>query len=237
MAEEIAVHIAFYGDSLTTGIPGVPFLRELRAMRAGDALTNLGRGGDTVISLYRRIAKGNAPAPLDVAVLWIGVNDVLASVSWSHSALKRALHQPPARDHGEFEDYYRRTIELLQRSARSVIAVPPLLIGEDLANPWNKQLDALRKVAASVAASFDNVRYVDLHGLLACRLWGREVSKYIPKSVTVIALEALLLHSPDRVDHAAARRGLHFTLDGIHLNSAGAKVVAGQLHRSLRSLP
>jgi len=231
------MNITFYGDSLTEGTPGVPFLRTLKPMLPEDVLTNLGRGGDTVISLYRRMVQEPVPAPMDVAVLWIGVNDVLASLSWSHSALKQVLHQPPARDRTEFGDYYQRTIAHLRRDARHVIALSPFLIGEDLTNPWNRQLDALRKVASSVAASFGNVDYVDLREQLAPLLKGRQVSAYVPRHVTVIALDALFLRAAHRVDRVAARRGLHLTLDGVHLNSAGAQAVAAELQRSLRSLP
>jgi lysophospholipase L1-like esterase len=35
-----------------------------------------------------------------------------------------------------------------------------------------------------------------------------------------------MLRNDAQVDAKAAQRGLHFTLDGVHLNSAGAALVA-----------
>lgn len=230
------MRIAFYGDSLTAGSPGVSFFQALEAMLAEDDLSNHGKVGDTVISLYRRIAQDRLRAPADVAVLWVGVNDVLARVSHTHMALKQLLRQPPARDHAEFRDYYQRIIKLLRKNTRSILAISPFLIGEDLTNPWNRALDDLCGIVASVSTPFDNVHYVDLRKRLSARLTSRRSSKYIPKSITVIAFEALFLRTPDQVDRAASRRGLHLTLDGVHLNSVGAHAIAEELRRSLVNL-
>lgn len=40
-------------------------------------LLNNGKGNDTVVSLYRRISAMQFEETLDMAFLWIGVNDVL----------------------------------------------------------------------------------------------------------------------------------------------------------------
>jgi hypothetical protein len=38
--------------------------------------------------------------------------------------------------------------------------------------------------------------------------------------------DVLLYKKPSRIDALSEKRGLHFTLDGIHLNSKGAQIVA-----------
>ncbi|WP_227752132.1 hypothetical protein [Viridibacillus arvi] len=38
--------------------------------------------------------------------------------------------------------------------------------------------------------------------------------------------DVLLYKKPSRFDALSEKRGLHFTLDGIHLNSKGAQIVA-----------
>lgn len=230
------MRIAFYGDSLTAGSPGVSFFPALEAMLAEHQLINCGKGGDTVISLYRRISRDALCDPTDIAVLWVGVNDVLAKVTGSHSLLKRLTQQPRARDHAEFRDTYQRTLELLRQTARQILAVSPLLIGEDLENPWNRELGDLREIIASVCAFFDDVQHLDLRACVSERLKGGHASGYLPMSVTSVALDALLLRTPARVDRVARRRGLRLTLDGVHLNSAGAEAVTQELRRALRSL-
>ncbi len=230
------MRIVFYGDSLVEGIPGVSVFAALEARLPEHELTNHGKGGDTVISLYRRIARSELRDSVDIAVLWVGVNDVLAKLTSSHSILKRLMRQPRATDLAIFRDVYGRTLELLYRRAGKILAVSPLLIGEDLSNPWNREIENLCKIIASVSASFDHVHYLDLRADLVDRLKGEQTSDYLPKSVTGIACEALLLRTPDRVDAVASGRGLRFTLDGVHLNSSGVGIVSKAFLKAIRSL-
>jgi lysophospholipase L1-like esterase len=233
---ERTMRIACYGDSLTRGIPGVSFLRELEAMLPEATLLNYGKSGDTVVSLYRRLARPGADDGWDLAVLWVGVNDVLAKLSLGHLMLKRLMRQPPARDLVEFRDVYHRTLETLCRRADRVLAVSPLFVGEKLASPWNRELEGLCEGIASLSASFDAVQYVDLRACLSERLLEGCVSNYLPKRVAAIARDALFLRSPAQVDALSARRGLRLTLDGVHLNSEGAKNVAAVLARTIETL-
>jgi lysophospholipase L1-like esterase len=229
------MRIACFGDSLTEGTPGVSFFEALEAMLPEDKLVNFGKGGDTVISLYRRIGQRWLQDSVDIAVLWVGVNDVLAKLSIGHAMLKRLMRQPRASDLAEFSAFYHRTLKLLGSEAGRVLAVSPLLIGEALANPWNRELGRLCEVIASVSASFDAAQYVDLRTCLSEKLPRECASDYLPKSVTSIARDALVLRSPAQVDAVSSRRGLSLTLDGVHLNSTGAEAVAGALFRAIRN--
>ena len=230
------MRIAFYGDSLTEGSPGISFIRVLEAMLPEHELLNLGKGGDTVVSLYRRIARHGTHDPVDLAVLWVGVNDVLATVSLSHSTLKWLMRQPRARDLAEFRQYYHRTLKRLRRSADSILTVSPLVIGEDPSNRWNRRLADLSRIASTASAAFDHVHFLNLRAELTAIWRGRKPSDYIPRSVTRIAWESLFLRSPAGVDRAASRRGLRLTLDGVHLNSKGAELVAEALREAIETL-
>jgi len=230
------MRIACYGDSLTEGVPGVSVLEQLAAMLPEHELENRGRRGDTVLSLHRRIEREPSPREFDVAVLWVGVNDVLAKVSTPHALLKRLMRQPPARTLDAFRSTYESAIAQLHGIADRVLAVSPLLIGEDLSNRWNRKLRGLGQAIASVAASFERVAFLDLQALVAPRLAEGESSDYVPRRVTTIARDTLFLRSAHAVDAAATRRGLRLTLDGLHLNTAGARVVADALRQSLEAL-
>ena len=227
------MRISLFGDSLTAGTPGVSSMGALVAMLPEHRFANHGRAGDTVASLYRRIAQNRHWDLADVAVLWVGVNDVLARVSCGHSILKRLMRQPWARSGSEFRDVYGQTLELLRHRAGNVLVVSPLLIGEDLSNPWNRELGVLRRVVAAMPASFGNVHHLDVRPALADRLRGRPASTYIPRSVASIGWDALLLRTPARVDAVSSRRGLRVTLDGVHLNSMGAEAVARAMRQAI----
>lgn len=218
--------IAFYGDSLTEGIPGVAFLPILAGKLPEHELINHGKGGDTVASLYRRIVRRQFDVPVDSAFLWVGVNDVFAKITVFHSILKRLVRQPWAKDRDEFHDYYARILNLLCPKATNVVTVSPLLIGEDLDNRWNRELAELSDIIEAFSATFSNVHYLNLRARFSEELAGRTISDYIPKSNIRIARDMLSLRTPAQIDAAASGRGLHLTLDGAHLNSKGAEIIA-----------
>lgn len=230
------MRIVCFGDSLTAGTPGVSFFEALEAMLPGDKLVNCGRSGDTVISLCRRIRRYGLQGPVDVAVLWVGVNDVLAKLSLGHSMLKRLMRQPRARDLAQFGTFYHRTLEVLCERSNRVLAVSPLFVGEDLSSPWNRQLESLCEAIASQSALLDAVQYLDLRTHLSEKLPRERESDYLPKSIAAIARDTLFLRSPAQVDSTACRRGLRLTLDGVHLNSEGAMEVAMMLRRIIDAL-
>lgn len=220
------MRIAFYGDSITAGIPGVSYVDMLRKRLSDHTLINYGKGGDTVISLYRRIVAQNLLAPVDLIVLWIGVNDVFVNVSRAYPMIKRLAQEPWANTPEEFARYYHLILDQLCPQAKKVVTVSPLLIGEDIQNRWNRDIDRLSDVIRELSASRQNVEYLDLRATATSRLGSKPISPYIPKSVIRIVLDAAMLTTPEQIDQKSADRGLHLTLDGVHLNSAGAELAA-----------
>ena len=189
-----------------------------------------------MVSLYRRFVRKRLVQTVDIAFLWVGVNDVFAKVTFAHSILKRLVRQPWAKDHDEFRDYYTRTLDLLCQKATNVVTVSPLLIGEDLENRWNQELAKLCKIIAALSEPYGNVHYLDLRERFAEELAGKAISDYIPESNIRIARDMLSLRTPAQIDAVARDRGLHLTLDGAHLNSAGAKIVAGAFLGTINNL-
>ena len=220
------MRIAFVGDSLTEGIPGSSFYAILRKRLAGHTLVNLGEGNDTVVSLYRRLTRLRFGDPFGVAFLWIGVNDIVGGSPWPFRAVNALWRKPPSKNHEEFRAYYRATLDLLRRYARRVVAVSMALKGEDVVSPCNRELEALSKVVQELASRGERTEYLDVRAVLIEKLAGKRISNYLPGSVMRVALDALTLRSDEQVDRKSAERGLHLTLDGIHLNSAGAQLVA-----------
>ena len=218
--------IAFFGDSLTEGIPGVACFDILREKLREHELYNYGRGGDTVLSLYRRIQRLRLPAPFDIAFLWVGTNDILVHISPAYPVVKTLINQPWTRSEKEFADCYHSAVEFLGRKARRVCTVSPLFIGEDLANDWNLRLERLCGIIADLSVERERTDYIDLREVFRPKLDKLEISAYVPGSVATLGLDVLASKDPKQIDARSAERGLHFTMDGVHLNSAGAEIVA-----------
>ena len=107
------MRIGFFGDSLTSGVPGSSYVAMLCERFPDDTLLNFGKPNDTVVSLHRRISVMQFDKPLDLAFLWIGVNDVPQTDRWSYRAFHALLGQRRARDLDEFRSCFRATLELV----------------------------------------------------------------------------------------------------------------------------
>ena len=117
------MRIGFFGDSLTSGVPGCSYVTILCRRFPEHALLNYGRGNDTVASLHRRVRAMRFEQSLDLAFLWVGVNDVLRVDRWWYRAFHTLLGQRRARDVDEFRAGYQATLQLLcGRAGRVLVA-------------------------------------------------------------------------------------------------------------------
>ncbi len=228
------MRIAFFGDSLTVGLPGSSYVALLRERFPDDTLVNLGRGNDTVVSLYQRIVALRFDEAFDLAFLWVGVNDLPAKTTRLYRAANTLAGQRRSRDLAEFRAYYEATLDLLCRTAHRVTTVSPALRGEDLGNRSNRQLGALSNTIEDLTSQCERAEYLDLRPVFAQELATKSISNYVPKSAIRVVLDAVTLRNPVQIDSKAAQRGLHVTLDGLHLNAAGAEIVADAFSNIIR---
>lgn len=222
------MRIVFYGDSLTEGKPGAAFYPIVSNQLVEHTLLNFGKGGDTVRSLHERIVRLNPP-DADLAFVWVGVNDVFAQLSWTYRLMKRLLNQPWTADPEAFGRRYRALLDTLSARAGRIVTVSPLCIGEDANNPWNLKLSLLAETIEKVTSDYPNVEYLDLRSVFFDRLAGLPISGFLPDCPLLMLLGLLKQGSARAVDRLAAQRGLHLTVDGVHLNSAGAELAANAL--------
>lgn len=218
--------ITFWGDSLTEGVPGSSYFNNLADRLPDHTLVNYGRGGDTVISLHKRILRMGPLEPVDMAFLWIGTNDVFLGLSFSLRVIGFLRRIPTSRNHAEFKEHYQSILNILSQRASDVVAVPPILIGEDLNNRWNHELAAFAELIEELASLYDNVTYLDLGAAVVSRLAQKRPSQYLPMSAIQILRDGMTLKTRAQIDRKADERGLRVTLDGVHLNSVGADMVA-----------
>jgi lysophospholipase L1-like esterase len=232
--------IAFLGDSLTEGFPGVSYLKILKKRLPKDDLFNFGKGGDTVISLFKRINELHFENKFDLSFLWVGTNDVLVKVDKIYPIIKTMMKQPWVKDRAEFQKYYRQTLEFLLQYSQKIITVSPLFLGEDLNNPWNKQLEKFSQIIAEESSRFENVFHINLRDYFSVKISSANQEYYVIRPIRV-ALDVLLLKDEEKVDKKSLERGFYYTLDGVHLNSRGAQLIADifqeQINKHLESHP
>jgi lysophospholipase L1-like esterase len=227
------MRIIFLGDSLTEGNTGASYFDILKKRLSGHQLINYGKSGDTVISLYHRLKTLSLPTPIDVTVLWIGVNDVLVKVSRQFRLLKIMAHQPWSKDIDEFEKYYRDILHVLCKQSHQVMTIPPLFIGENMKSEWHEELEALAEIIQKTSDRYTNVEYIDLREAFRQRLSSRKKSDYLPMDAIRVFMDSRRLKHPDQMERKSRERGLWYTVDGVHLNTAGAEIVADVLEERI----
>lgn len=219
--------IIFIGDSLTEGSIGVSFVDILKKNFLSHELINYGKNGDTVVSLFYRLKKLELTEDNDIAFLWIGTNDVFVNISQSFKFTKLCSFQPWSKNYEEFYSYYKKTLLFLEKKAKKIFTISPLFIGEDISNTWNKKLDQLSKIIFQISEEFPSVSHIDIREKFYNQLKkNKKNSKYLPKSFLGLVFDGLLYRNPEKIDQTSDSRGLKFTIDGVHLNTAGAELCA-----------
>ena len=210
--------IGLIGDSLTEGRPGVSFYNILQSKYPSITLNNLGKPGETIKSLHTRLMKTKLDTDYDSVFLWIGVNDV-------YSKLLKVQAQPVAKDQQEFNDYFNKVLEFITPNSKQIVVVSPAIIGENINNPSNRELRELSTIMEA-SCKYSKVSFLNINSIFEKQLATLNCSDYISTGVFRVMKDVLFYKKPDRIDRLSSKRGLHLTLDGIHLNSKGAVIVA-----------
>ena len=164
-------------------MPGVGYMRFLPALLPECEFINEGACGDTVGGLHRRVRQMRH-APAELALVWIGTND----------ACRLEPGSELVRWFGE--DYERLLVDALPL-ARRVATVPPLVIGLEPLDYWNRLLEEMAHAIRMKTGRHEGAEFLDLRREFAVRTG------------------------------AGPELWLDYTEDGAHLNVAGAEVVAG----------
>jgi len=143
------------------------------------------------------------------------------------------MRQPWARNEIVFKKRYKETIEFLLTKTDDLIIVPPLFIGEELDNKWNKKLDKYANSIELLSNDYPNVTYVDVRKVCIDFLSDKVISNYMPYKISELMNDVKELKSVKDVDERSKSRGLHLTLDGVHINSKGAQIIADGITRVL----
>ncbi|MBC7892204.1 MAG: hypothetical protein H7Y12_08335 [Sphingobacteriaceae bacterium] len=218
------------GDSLTHGNVSANYV-ELLAQKFSDwQVFNAGINSDLSETLLRRLDDVIAVNP-DVVTVLIGTNDVNATLSrvalFSYRRHGKTTGAPDAeRYRGNLQQIVRR-LKAGTSAQIALLSLPPM--GEDLDHEANRRADFYSEVIRETADT-EGVAYLPLREKLKEALTRTPSKPRIryEETVKTVALSALLRHVFGwRYERIARRHGNRFLTDNLHLNEAGAAVVAG----------
>jgi lysophospholipase L1-like esterase len=158
------MRIAFLGDSLTEGWPGAAYFPLLQRRLPQHELLNLGRAGDTVVDLLRRMTHRGLE-PVDLAFVWVGVNDAVmgaGDAAGDGAGGGWRWVERLARMRGDYEELVEWTAARTSR----IVCVRPLVLEAD-GSVWQGRADELGDVIATLAEAQDAARVLDLRPAFA----------------------------------------------------------------------
>jgi lysophospholipase L1-like esterase len=205
------MQIAFLGDSLTEGWPGAAYFPLLQMRLPRHELLNLGRAGDTVADVRRRVAHRGLD-PVDLAFIWVGANDAVMGLwgavgdgvvdGWGWA-------ERLTRTRGEYE----KLVEWTAARASRIVCVLPMVLEAD-GSVWQERADELGDVVAELAGARGGVRALDLRpAFVAAAASGRgpftsDGVHFTDAGAAVVAASfAAAIDAIDRGETAAADTG------------------------------
>lgn len=222
-----------FGDSITQGKPGVTYLRFLNRRK----YKNCGLGGDTLLGMFARIHPYIDDSRYNNFIIEIGANDLLqpylssCSPGWNKVFKLSVRHgKIPCRSVEHFAESYQSLLSKLKGNNKSAIAVSIPCLGEDTGSELNMQVDRYNEVVSQLCREY-NFAYIDFNA------WQKRMIKenkangefFLSKDPFDTVADSIIstyLHMDGKL---SKKRGLAVTVDGIHLNGAGARALAGMI--------
>ena len=225
------------GDSLTHGILSANYVDMLAKRMPEMAFINAGINSELAYNLHARLDQIIALNPDFISIL-IGSNDVNATFGLAKTLNYLATQRPPQVPTPQF---YHEMLVLIVRRLRTetkariaLCSIPP--IGED---PGHYAWIRSEEYAAIVKkTAFDEgVEYLPLRERMCAYLADAPAKKAIAfEHFRKAGIGAVWDHKVLGMDwdEIAARNGFHLLVDGLHLNSHGAGMIAGLVERFIR---
>jgi lysophospholipase L1-like esterase len=234
------MNILFIGDSITRGTQGVDWVKMIENEHPYWTIENAGVNGETLNKIFERLKTllqiNNSYRTI---VLQTATSDILLPTFkhrnfWFQQDYKRQLksgNQPAAP--ADFEIILERTVEYIRSSSNSEIVLPTLgCINENLLAETNAQLFSYNSIIKKIAKDF-NCILADVSERFQEELSHLKTQDYCLDNFSNTAFLDLLSCSMGMVDNLSAKRKLHLTIDGVHLNSRGAKIFKEEVDKAI----
>jgi len=232
--------VVFMGDSITHGKIGVNYVEMIKERFLSESIEfiNAGKNSELTWNLLQRVDKVIQCDP-DIVTILVGTNDANASMSEKtmKSYVKR-MKLPRDPDIDWYRDSLSSLIDSLKENTSAKIALISIpTIGEDSRDAAFGRSAEYSRIVQEVSKE-EEVAYLPLHELMVERLESSQsratypYRKYFIGILKVIINHYLLRREWDDI---ASASGFSLHVDYLHLNTAGAKLVADLLTEFISS--
>lgn len=238
--EGIKKVVVFMGDSITHGRIGVNYVTmiEDKLRNSNIEFINAGKNSELAWNILQRVDDVIRCNPDFVTVL-IGTNDANASMSEKQMRdYTKRMKLPRIPDIDWYRESLRSLVVKIKNETEARIALLSIpTIGEDANHPAFQRSSQFSKIVAEVAEE-TGVTYLPLHEEMVKYL--QDVSaeasypyeKYFIGILKGIMYHYLLRKSWDKIGSGS---GFSLHVDYLHLNTAGAQIIADMITEFIRS--
>ena len=171
----------------------------------------------------------------DLSFIWAGVNDIVFNVDWSAPLNDDSVKRSWSELIMDLSGFYGPMLEDVLAISRKVVTVPPLFVGEETNNIFNKVLEVMAVSIERLTGQYENAEYLDLRSVVKSELEGKDSPASTEATINEDSEDK---SAPSRpiAGNALWQGKLHYTIDGVHLNDAGARLVAEVFLERIKSI-
>ncbi len=228
------IKICCVGDSLTYGNVGYSYIH---FFNENIDAKNKGVNGETLRGAYKRLENilENPNSDYDIYIVEIGANDVLlpylktVSPFWFLMMGVRCKVKKCIEDDDVFYDEYIKLLELFSERSENVIVLGlPIL---NFKNFPQQKVVKRNEIISEIARKHD-YPFIDIYNLQAENIEAESYEYSWKFGFLMRCLDAIIMTLfPFTKDWFSKLRGLNMTVDGAHLNSTSAKLVASSIEK------
>jgi lysophospholipase L1-like esterase len=237
--------ILFIGDSLIKGSVGVNWVKRLAIKNPGWNVESEGVFGETLMKLKQRLDKKlRVSTDYDIIFFGAGINDLLIPALGKKGFLFRqaqkyllAKRSDPQNELDAFEKTFRGVVSDIKSKTNATIILATLsCINESLESPVNQKRCAynhiIRDVAIETGCSLVDAGALFDGYLRRCRTRDYLLENFLNTAIYDKFQCSILGCS----DYLSKKRKLHLTVDGLHLNTRGAKIYRDETEALIKTL-
>lgn len=235
-----------FGDSLTNGRIGIGFKKYLDA-----SFVTIGEDGAPIsiifANIFNYLEKFDTSEKISV-VIQGGGNDLLrphmlkTNKSWQLVQQSRGQALPlMLEDDSLYLNFLNDKLNqlLATNKVKKIIVCSITPLGEQLSSSLNMQRTQRNKLIKEYIQKSGNIIWCDISTKLEnlITVASKDDNNYLIDSPSTLEQDAITIKDDEtKADLLATKRNLVVTIDGVHLNSTGAKEVANALQSCIKQL-
>ncbi len=226
--------ILIAGDSITEGIIGFSYVKNLRQQTHDVEIINMGLGGDTLIGISNRLIEHlkTTEDSYDAIIIEAGHNDILLPEYENREGLFKATAiglenrgSYPITDGTVFFNQYETTLKVVQNLTSDPLYITTLSCLNENPDSATMTLRNQYNVAIKKLALNNDVNLIDIGERFDTYLKHCETVDYLMNDyLRAFIIDSKMTKSHALLSHLSKERGLNLTIDGAHLNHAGCNL-------------